>query len=152
MTGSRPLETLAQLAKDARDAASQALASERRGEQQAARQVETLRQYRLEYAHRLQQAMHGGIDPASLHNYQQFLASLDTAIDRAHQAQCERTSRVESCQRQWQQQQRRLSSYDTLHERRQAEAQREAQRREQRHNDELSANCLARRPPDHRIR
>lgn len=150
MSASLPLDTLTELAREARDAAGQTLANERRSQQQAATQLDTLRRYRLEYATRMQNAMHNGIDPATLHNYQQFLASLDAAVDRARAALEDHSQRVEGCQQHWREEQKRLTSYDTLANRRQEKARRLEQRQEQRHNDEMSSNSLLRRTPDDR--
>ncbi|WP_394373808.1 flagellar FliJ family protein, partial [Alloalcanivorax marinus] len=47
---------------------------------------------------------------------------------------------------QWQQRQRQLSSYDTLAQRRAAQARHQEQRREQRASDETNNNAVARRP------
>ncbi|NIC04315.1 flagellar export protein FliJ [Billgrantia bachuensis] len=144
MSASSQLAMLSDLARDARDQAGQLLAGERQNERQVASQLESLNRYRLEYAERLQQAMREGIDPASMHNYQQFLASLDAALQRARQALDAQQQRVQQSQQQWQQEQKRLSAYDTLVSRRDVERQRQEERREQRINDEMSAGRLLR--------
>lgn len=144
MSASSQLAMLSDLARDARDQASQMLAGERHNERQVASQLESLNRYRLEYAERLQQAMRDGIDPASMHNYQQFLASLDAALQRARQALDAQQQRVTQSQRQWQQEQKRLSAFDTLVTRRSAEQQRHEARREQRISDEMAAGRLLR--------
>lgn len=69
-----PLDTLTELAREARDQAMQHLASARRDERQVADQLSSLEHYRQEYAERLHQNMRSGIDPATLHNTQRFLA------------------------------------------------------------------------------
>lgn len=148
MSATSPLSMLSDLARDARDQAGQALAGERQSKQQVAAQLESLSRYRLEYAQRLQQAMHEGIDPASMHNYQQFLASLDAALERARKALADQTQRVEKRQQQWQQEQRRLSAYDTLSSRRHAEQQKHEARREQRTSDEMASGRLLRQGAD----
>src|SRR5690554_887318 len=111
--------------------------------------AESLQRYRLEYAERLQQAMRDGIDPASMHNYQQFLASLDAALQRARQALDAQQQRVQQSQQQWRQEQQRLTAFDTLLTRRDAERQRHEARREQRISDEMSANRLLRQRTAH---
>ncbi len=141
---SSPLDTLIELARGNRDQAGQALAQERQSEQQVAGQLESLNQYRLEYAQQLQQAMREGIDPATMRNYQQFLDSLDTALERARQALEAQQQRVSQRRAQWQQEQRKLSSYDTLASRRQEQQQRREARQELRLNDELVNGRLAR--------
>ncbi len=80
------LEMLTDLARGARDQAGKILAQERQTEQQTTAQLQSLLSYRAEYAERLQKAMSDGIDPATMYNYQQFLASLDAALSRARQA------------------------------------------------------------------
>lgn len=144
MSASSQLAMLSDLARDARDQAGQLLAGERQSERQVASQLESLNRYRLEYAERLQQAMREGIDPASMHNYQQFLASLDTALQRARQALDAQQQRVQQSQQQWQQEQKKLSAYDTLMSRRDVERQRQQERREQRISDEMAAGRLLR--------
>lgn len=139
-----PLDTLVDLARDARDQAGQALAGERRSEQQVAGQLESLGRYRLEYAQRLQQAMREGIDPATMRNYQRFLDSLDDALARARQALAAQQQRVGHSQAQWQQEQRKLSSYDTLVSRRAMQQSLQEQRRDLRANDDLVNGRLIR--------
>ncbi|MGR2737483.1 flagellar export protein FliJ [Billgrantia sp. Q4P2] len=149
MSASSQLAMLSDLARDARDQAGQLLAGERQSERQVASQLESLNRYRLEYAERLQQAMREGIDPASMHNYQHFLASLDAALQRARQALDAQQQRVQQSQQQWQQEQKKLSAFDTLISRRDIERQRQETRREQRISDEMSAGRLLRQRAGH---
>lgn len=139
-----PLDTLIELARDARDQAGQNLASEQRTSSQVSQQLESLHRYRQEYAEKLNAAMRNGIDPATMRNYQQFLASLDDALVRARQALDAQQQRVARTRQQWQQQQQRLSSYDTLAERREVTRRRDEQRREQHVSDDLANNRLVR--------
>lgn len=147
-TDTSQLDMLTHLARDARDKAGQLLAKERQTEQQTQAQLQTLHRYRAEYSERLQAAMHKGIDPASMYNYQQFLASLDAALARARQALADQEQRVAKTQENWRQEQRKLSSYDTLTSRRQLEAQRRDNRQEQKTNDDLVASRRAYRQSD----
>ncbi|WP_394425962.1 flagellar export protein FliJ [Vreelandella stevensii] len=142
------IDMLTDLARDARDQAGKLLAQERQTEQQTEAQLASLSRYRVEYAERLQQAMREGIDPATMYNYQQFLASLDAALSRARQALTAQQKRVQQSQQNWQQEQRRLSSYDTLASRRLLEEHRRQARHEQKANDELVTNRMARQSPD----
>ena len=148
MSASSQLAMLSDLARDARDQAGQLLAGERQSERQVSAQLESLNRYRLEYAERLQQAMREGIDPASMHNYQQFLASLDAALQRARQALDAQQQRVQQSQQHWQQEQKRLSAFDTLVSRRDAERLRQEARRDQRTSDEMAAGRLLRQRTD----
>jgi len=133
------LDTLIELTRTALDDAARLLASERRTQLQIQQQLQILQQYRLEYGQRMQEAMYQGIDPASLLNYRAFLGSLDSAIERATRSMHSQQQKVDNSQRVWQEQRRKLNSYDTLVERRQQTALLQASRREQRVSDELSA-------------
>jgi len=148
-TPSSALETLVELAREARDQAGQNLASEQRTSSQVSQQLASLVRYRQEYAEKLNAAMRDGIDPASMRNYQQFLASLDDALERARQAVAAQQQRVEQTRQHWQQQQQRLSSYDTLAERRNQARRRGEQRREQHVSDDLVNNRLVRQRSPH---
>lgn len=142
------LEMLTELARGARDQAGKVLAQERQTEQQTNAQLKSLLSYRAEYAERFQMAMHDGIDPATMYNYQQFLASLDAALSRARQALAAQQASVQQSQKNWQQEQRKLSSYDTLASRRLLEEHRRSERHEQKTNDDLVTSRLARQHND----
>ncbi|GAA5178709.1 flagellar export protein FliJ [Modicisalibacter zincidurans] len=145
MTQASPLDTLISLTRDSRDSASLKLAELRRARHDAQAQLDTLFRYRQEYRERLQGAMAQGIGPDSWQNYQQFLASLDNAIERARQALSEREHQLNRGQQHWQDAQRKLSAYDTLVDRRQQREQQRVSRLEQRHNDEMANGLLLRR-------
>ena len=138
------LNTLIDLAKEARDKAAQLLASERINSHQIIEQLKLLEAYRREYGEQLQQVAAQGIDLASLQNYQAFLASLDRAVDQARLGLAEQDRKISHCQQNWQQKQKRLSSYDLLQARRNAQEARQEQRREMRRNDEFSAGFAGR--------
>lgn len=144
MSASSPLDTLLDLARDARDQAGQRLAGNLGVEQQVRQQLESLESYRQEYACRLNQTMREGVDPATLHNTLGFLASLDAAVANAHRTLSEQHQKVQQAQRNWQQQQQRVCAYDALAERRAAAATRQAARQEQRTTDDLVSSRLQR--------
>ncbi|MFC2972534.1 flagellar export protein FliJ [Azotobacter bryophylli] len=144
MSTSSTLDILIGLAQEALDAAGRTLAGHRRNQQQAQTQLDTLVHYQREYRRGLQQAMQDGIAPASLHNYRAFLASLDSAIERASQTVAIQCQQVDNSQRNWQEQRRKLNSYDTLVERRAVLAQVRENRAEQRLSDEFSAQMRLR--------
>lgn len=141
---SNSLAILSELAKEARDKAAQLLAGERQTQAQLQAQRETLEQYRAEYAQRLNQCMDEGIDAATLQDYWRFLSSLDQAIDSAVQSLQVQTQRVSNRQQEWQAKQRRLSSFNTLGERRATQEQVAEQRREMRQQDEIANNLFLR--------
>nr|WP_300307224.1 flagellar export protein FliJ [Halomonas sp.] len=137
MSNKTPLDTLIQLAREARDQVGQHLANERNTEQQARQQLESLQRYRQEYARSLNDAIRQGIATASLHNTQRFLASLDIALCKARDGVEAQRHKVERSQQRWQQEQRRLKAYDTLTSRRANEQAHRLSRHEQRTLDDL---------------
>jgi len=120
------LDMLTDLARDARDQAGKLLAQERQTQQQTEAQLQSLNRY----------------------NYQQFLASLDAALVRARQALTAQQKRVQQSQQHWQQEQRKLSSYDTLASRRLLEEHRRQARYEQKATDDFVTSRVARQQSD----
>lgn len=141
---SNSLAILCELAEEARTKAAQLLAGERRTQAQLQNHFETLGQYRVEYAARLNQCMDEGIDAVTLQDYRGFLDSLDEAIESAVKNLQLQAQRVTSSQQDWQTEQRRLSSFNTLVSRREAESQRVYQRSEMRQQDEIANNLFLR--------
>ncbi|MDT8398949.1 MAG: flagellar export protein FliJ [Pseudomonadales bacterium] len=138
------LDMLIDLAQKARDNAGQLLAGERLTGQQLDAQLKLLTSYREEYQQGLQQTMGSGIDLNTLRDYQSFLDSLDTAIVQARRSLEQQQEQINASQRHWQQQQRQLSSYNTLSDRKLSQAFQKAQRQEQRQTDERNGNSFAR--------
>lgn len=132
------LDTLTDLAREARDKAGMLLANERRSQQQIEQQQEVLMNYRAEYASQLQRLLVDGIDPVTLQNYRQFLMSLDDSIQQASRALQQQNQKVLHTQKNWQQQQKKLSSFTTLSERRAAELRLKESRKEQQQTDEFA--------------
>lgn len=145
MTPSNVLDVLIEESRKSRDHAGCTLAEDRRTQQLTARQLDTLKHYKHEYHARLGDALVRGIDVGALHNYQRFIHSLDDAIGSAGLQLQQNTDRVHVSQQRWRQQQRQLSSYDTLATRRGARLDLAESRQEQRSHDELSNNVHARR-------
>lgn len=144
-TGKRsPLDTLIELTRQSRDGAGKTLADDRKRSLDTASQLDTLTSYRQEYANQLQDMLRQGTDTATLHNYRQFLGTLDAAIARALETLSQQEQRVASSRQQWQEQQQQLSSYDTLADRRAQQQRQEEQRRERVQSDEITSNMSAR--------
>ncbi|WP_116366364.1 flagellar export protein FliJ [Parahaliea mediterranea] len=139
-----PLNTLIELAQKTCDRAGRNLAQEHQRSQQASDQLAALRQYRREYAERMQVALQDGTDAATLANFRAFLQSLDKAIERAQSGAEQQEKRVEGSRQQWRQERQRLSSFDTLATRQQQREQQQSRRRELLQNDEFTSNHSAR--------
>lgn len=132
------LDHLIDQAEQARTEAARLLAEERHNKQKIAQQLATLQHYRHDYAVQLQTHLQQGMAGHLLQNYQQFLYSLDSAIQRAQQALLEQEHKVDQQQQHWLQQQRALASFETLQERQHKAAMYQLNKREQKLNDELS--------------
>lgn len=132
------LAHLTEQAEKARNEAAKLLAEERHNKQKIAQQLQTLQQYRNDYATQLHDQMQHGMATHLLNNYRQFLASLDYAVQRAQNALVDQESKVDKSQQHWQTKQRKLASYETLSDRKQAAAVKVANKQEQKLADELS--------------
>ncbi len=149
MKPSNPLDTLIEQSRDARDHAGQVLAQDRRAEQLTAQQLDTLQNYRQEYHRKLHAALMAGMNVGELNNFQRFMQSLDVAIGNAGARLQQNSSKVGASQRQWRQQQKQLSSYDTLVSRRATREQARQAHQEQRRTDEATTNTQARERSRH---
>lgn len=151
MTRKSPLDTLTELSRKARDQAAVVLAQDRHKQRQVEQQLDVLRNYRQDYARQLQAMLSSGISTAQLANYQRFLAQLDETIAQAGASIEQQSRRVEVSRRNWQREQRQLTSFDALASRRAAQVLHQALRREQKLTDEFgnrqSALNLSTRAP-----
>lgn len=139
MSDTSSLETLIELAEGDRDSAAKLLGQLRNAHQQNHSQLEMLVEYRNDYRTRLEAAMQKGLTMAALQNYQRFLASLDRAISHQRGQLDNSQGRVQRGVSNWQQQQKRVNSYDVLLHRRRQEAEQRKSRLEQRQNDEFAS-------------
>ncbi|CAJ49320.1 flagellar protein, partial [Bordetella avium 197N] len=140
-----PLDMLIGLAKESTDDAARELGRLSAQRANAEQQLNMLYEYRHDYLKRLQDAMVAGMPAADCHNYQRFIGTLDDAISQQANVLHSADMQLMQGRLHWQQQKRKLNSFDTL-------AQRDARsralietRREQRANDEISARLASRR-------
>lgn len=105
----------------------------------AAQQLDVLREYRQDYANRLNQAGQTGITASNYHNFTRFLATLDEAIVQQTRVMTHMDHNISVSKENWRSKQQRLHSYETLQTRRQQQRAAIESRREQRLTDELSA-------------
>jgi len=149
MPSQLPLDTLIGLAKESTDEAARALGRLNAERSHAERQLSMLQDYRQDYLQRLQNAMQAGMSAADCHNYQRFIATLDDAIGQQAAVLRQADTHLAQGRTHWQQQQRRLNSFDALAEReRRAQAVQES-RREQRVSDEFASRMMFRQSAPH---
>lgn len=139
------LDRIQKLAKEARDQAGIALSKERLTEQQLSDQIEMLQNYRTDYQVQLQNAMKEPMATNTLQYYNDFLKSLSKTIETAKIQLEQQSVNVERSREFWKEKQRRLSSFQTLNERKKQQAYAAEQRRERLFNDEINTNASARK-------
>ncbi|RIY39922.1 flagellar export protein FliJ [Neopusillimonas maritima] len=149
MAKSSALTTLIDLTKDKTNDVAKQLQNLTSSRQSAHEQLETLHTYRQDYAQRLQQAMTTGLSAANYHNFRQFIATLDDAISQQNKVVAQIDANVELRKKEWVDQKRQLSSYETLLNRQERQAAQRENRIEQRTNDELSMNLFRRAHHSH---
>jgi flagellar FliJ protein len=134
-----PLDTLTDLERTQTDDAARRLGTLQTAQITADQKLALLQQYRRDYYDQLQALMLKGLPTSRWRNYQNFLATLDGAIDQQRAIAAQAASRVDHGRVDWQDHKRRLNSFDTLAERvRRQELLAEA-KNEQRDSDERSA-------------
>ncbi|QHP53862.1 flagella biosynthesis chaperone FliJ [Pectobacterium carotovorum subsp. carotovorum] len=112
-----PLVTLRELAqKDVEKAAGQ-LEQVRQAHQQAEQQLNMLLNYQDDYRQKLNSTMSSGMANNSWQNYQQFIRTLDSAIEQHRQQLSQWTSRLDLAMKTWQEKQQRLNAFEKLQDR-----------------------------------
>ncbi|GKW40184.1 flagella biosynthesis chaperone FliJ [Pectobacterium parvum] len=112
-----PLVTLRELAqKDVEKAAGQ-LGQVRQAHQQAEQQLNMLLNYQDDYRQKLNSTMTSGMANNSWQNYQQFIRTLDGAIEQHRQQLSQWTSRLDLAMKTWQEKQQRLNAFEKLQDR-----------------------------------
>ncbi|WP_144641546.1 flagellar export protein FliJ [Bordetella genomosp. 13] len=139
MPSQLPLDMLLGLAKESADAAARVLGKLSADRSQAERQLTMLYDYRQDYLQRLQRAMQTGMSVADCQNYQRFISTLDDAIGQQTNVLRAADDHLARGRQHWQQEQRKLNSFDALSQRQVRAEQLAENRREQRASDEYSA-------------
>ncbi|CAG2135107.1 flagellar export protein FliJ [Cupriavidus numazuensis] len=133
------LHTLAELAQNDTEAAARELGRLQGLRTQAENQLNQLTQYRHEYRERMQAVAAEGMTSGRWHDFSRFLDSLDHAIRQQTTALEKAEADLLAGRSRWQNNKRRVNSFDTLIARADAREEKVAARREQRTNDEYAA-------------
>jgi flagellar FliJ protein len=131
-----PLDTLTDLARTQTDKAAGRLGALQTARITSAQKLDLLVQYRQDYVDQLHALMQSGMPAAKLRNYQNFLVTLDGAINQQRAIVAQATTRVDHGRIDWQHHKRRLNSFDTLAERVRQQEMLVQAKREQRESDE----------------
>ena len=134
-----PLATLIELAQTKTDEATRRLGQLQNAHTSAAAKLEMLLQYRQEYLDQFNGQMKGGLPSAQVRNFQNFISTLDGAIEQQRTLTLQADTRLGHGRSDWQHNKRRLTSFDTLADRVRQQAIVIAGKKEQRESDERSA-------------
>ncbi|WP_410015390.1 flagellar export protein FliJ [Sodalis sp. C49] len=145
MKSNAPLDVLRERAKEELDKAAIRLGQIRQSHQLARKQLEQLQEYEREYRQKLQRGMTEGMASASWYNYQQFIITLETAIEQ-HRTLLEQWSlRLQQAVQVWQNKHQRLNALVTLHTRHQQLQLAHDNRQDQKRMDEFAQRACARK-------
>ncbi|WP_274644502.1 flagellar export protein FliJ [Pseudomonas serbica] len=144
MTATKALDALVEQTKEVLENAAVLLANSRRNEQQARDHLKMLETFRSDYAKERQRLMRIGMSPMTFSHYRGFLDMLDAGIFKATQMLTQFTQTVDENQTHLTEQHVKLTSFETLIDRRARSAQVAANRVEQRQVDEMSAQMRLR--------
>lgn len=138
MESSSPLVTLCSLAQKALDQATSHLGLIRQSHNQAQEQLSMLLNYQNEYRQKLNVTMTGGIAANTWQNYQQFITTLEVAIEQHRQQLLQWNQRLDAAVNQWQDKQQRLNAYQTLQSRASEQRRQQQNRLDQKQTDEFA--------------
>ncbi|ACS85344.1 flagellar export protein FliJ [Musicola paradisiaca] len=145
MKSDTPLDKLRELAQQEVDDAATLLGKVRQSHSQAQKQLDMLLDYENDYRLRLQESMGTGINAANWYNYQQFIKTLELAIEQ-HQKQLHVwAQRLEQALSTWQTKRQRLNAFETLKERAMQEFLLKENRRDQKLMDEFAQRASLRK-------
>jgi len=135
-----PLKPLLDLTQHRMDDAARRLGELIASEQEGARKLELLRNYRDEYESRFHDAARNGISPEAWRNFSAFIGRIDEAI-AIQKTQVDRSRQLTAAgQNAWMTQRNKVKAFDTLQKRHELGEAKKAARVEQRQSDEHSAN------------
>ncbi|CAI8752573.1 MULTISPECIES: flagellar export protein FliJ [Kosakonia] len=145
MTQNSALTTLKDLAEKEVDDAALKLGEMRRGCQQAEEQLKMLIEYQHEYRSSLNNNMSQGIDNQRWQNYQQFIQTLEKAIEQHRLQLAQWNEKVDSALGSWREKKQRLQAWQTLQERQSAAALLAENRLDQKKMDEFAQRASLRK-------
>lgn len=141
------LHTLKGLAEKDVENAALYLGKMRTGCQQAQEQLDMLLSYQHEYRNSLKQTLSEGIASTRWQNYQQFIQTLEKAIEQHRQQLALWCDKVEQAVNFWCEKKQRLRSWQTLEERQNHAALLAENRLDQKRTDEFAQRASLRNQP-----
>ncbi|AIN18299.1 MULTISPECIES: flagellar export protein FliJ [Yersinia] len=144
MKSQSPLITLRDLAQKAVEQATTQLGQVRLSYQNAEQQLSMLLSYQDEYRVRLNDTLSNGMASSSWQNYQQFIQTLEQAIEQHRHQLAQWNVKVEQAVKHWQEKQQRLNAFETLNERAETTARLHENRLDQKLMDEFAQRASQR--------
>lgn len=142
------LATLKELAENDVDSAALKLGEMRRGFQKVEEQLQMLMDYQLEYQNNLNSDMTQGIASLRWQNYQQFIQTLESAIEQHRQQLMQWNQKVEQALTFWREKKQRLQAWETLQERQSSAILLAENRLDQKKMDEFAQRATLRNQHD----
>ncbi|WP_426144918.1 flagellar export protein FliJ [Polaromonas sp. DSR2-3-2] len=139
MSEKLPLATLIELAQTKTDEATRRLGQLQNAQTSASAKLDMLVQYRQEYVAQFNAQLQGGLAASQVRNFQNFIGTLDGAIEQQRALTLQASTRLGHGRTDWQSSKRRLSSFGTLADRVRQFELAVAGKKEQRESDERSA-------------
>jgi len=134
-----PLTALIELAQTKTDEATRRLGQLQNAHTSAQAKLQMLVQYRQEYVDQFDGQLQSGLSSAHVRNFQNFIRTLDDAIEQQRALTRQADTRLGQGRTDWQGHKRRLTSFDTLADRLRQQEIMVAGKKEQRDSDERSA-------------
>ena len=134
-----PLAMLIGLAQTKTDEATRRLGQLQNAQTSASAKVDMLVQYRQEYVVQFSAQMKGGLAASQVRNFQNFIGTLDSAIEQQRALTLQASTHLGQGRSDWQSSKRRLSSFGTLADRVRQFELGVTNKKEQRESDERSA-------------
>lgn len=117
----------------------------RRSCQAAEEQLNMLMNYQFEYSSSLNNSMAEGIASNRWQNYQQFIQTLEKAIDQHRQQLLQWNNKVNQALNLWQEKQKRLQAWRTLQDRKAAQVLLAENKLDQKQMDEYAQRATLRK-------
>ncbi|ANE74082.1 flagellar export protein FliJ [Dickeya solani] len=136
---------LRDLAQKEVDTATTHLGQVQKAYLQAEQQLNALLGYHDDYRQRLNDSMSEGMANTSWQNYQQFILTLEKAIEQHQHQLLNWSSRLNQAMKAWQEKQQRLNAFSTLQQREQTKMLAHENRLEQKRMDEFAQRASMRK-------
>jgi flagellar FliJ protein len=141
MKSLKALQTLSDLSSRNCEEAATRLDQAKKLLEQNKQKLSLLEEYRNTYATQLQTQLSQGLNVSSYCNFQQFLLTLESAIDQQNQQVLHCLHRVDIEHKNWQACERKRLSYNLLGQRAQLAIQHQLNKQEQKDTDEYASRA-----------